>query len=79
MSISSKVGELTDEAIIYQLEKVDQGGEVSDLVESRIEYLAKSWGFDIEDDEESPFYGDMILPDGRHIVWDLKFEIKYED
>lgn len=57
---------VTDKAIIYQLEKVDQGGDVQDLFEARMEYLAEQWGFEIEEDADSPNVGDIKLPDGRH-------------
>jgi hypothetical protein len=72
---------VSDEAIIYQLEKVDQGGAVSELVEDRIYYLMGEWngiGFEtrIESDEENPHYGDLKLPDGRYVVWSLNFEIQ---
>lgn len=67
--------ELSDSTILYQLEKVDQGGAVSDLVEDRMHELSEIWGYPIEDNEENPHYGDMQLPDGRYVMWTLDFII----
>jgi hypothetical protein len=58
--------EVTDEAVIYQLEKVDQGGAIQDLFESRMYFLADEWGYEICEDEDCPEYGSILLPDGRH-------------
>jgi hypothetical protein len=52
--------QVSDEAIIYQLEKVDSGGAVMELFEDRIYYLAKEWGYEIDEDTD-----EIVLPDGR--------------
>lgn len=70
--MESNLGEITDEVILYQMEKVDQGGDVSDVFEERLLYLAEAWGFPIENDEESMHYGDMRLPDGRYAYFEFK-------
>lgn len=61
-----KIGEISDEAIIYQLEKVDSGGAIAEVFEDRMGFLSEEWGFSIEDSEENPHYGDLKLPDGRY-------------
>ena len=55
-----------DDVIRYQLEKVDQGGDIQELFEQHLHYLAEVWGLDLVDDDKSPHYGDIRLPDGRH-------------
>lgn len=62
------------DALIYQLEKVDQAGSVADLFEGQLNSVAEAFGLPIEDDEESPYYGDIRLPDGRHatLTWETK-------
>lgn len=51
---------ITDGAVIYQLDKVDQGGAVMELFEDRVHYLAEEWGFPVTDES-----GEIVLPDGR--------------
>lgn len=53
--------EVSDDAIIYQLHKVDQGGDVMDLIEPHMEWLAEEWGYEL-----NPDCGCIVLPDGRH-------------
>lgn len=57
---------ISDEAIIYQLDKVDQGGAIADEFEGRIAWLAEELSWEVCDDEECPEYGSLLLPDGRH-------------
>lgn len=64
-----------DRAILYQLEKVDQGGDVLTLFEDRLEEVAKAFGLIREDDEDSPHYGDIKLPDGRYATLSFAAEI----
>lgn len=64
--MESKVGEINDAVVIYQMEKVDSGGAISDIYEEHMYYLADAWGFEIEDNENHPNYGEIRLPDGRH-------------
>lgn len=67
---------VSDEAIIYQLEKVDQGGDITDILESRMAFLASEWGYEIEDDETHDHYGDIRLPDGRHAGFEFHAVIR---
>jgi len=57
---------LTDETILYQLEKVDQGGAISDILEEYTAYVAKELGLTVNEEPEHPCYGMIELPDGRH-------------
>lgn len=65
------------EALIYQLEKVDSGGEVQELFEDRLHYVAKQFDLEIEEDDESPYIGAIKLPDGGHA--DLTFSVYIVD
>ena len=56
---------ITDDTILYQLEKVDQGGEVSDLFEQKTSQVAEALGF-------KEVLGEILLPGGR--MAGLKFE-----
>jgi len=71
------MSQLSDKTILYQLDQVDQGGDIMELFEDRLHYLAKEWGYEIEEDEASPYYGSIRLPDGRHA--DLTFESVIHD
>ena len=63
--------DISDGAIIYQLDKVDQAGAVTDLFEDRMEFLAKEWGYEYNEG------GWIDLPDGRRAT--LTFEPIIED
>lgn len=60
------MSEVTDEAIIYQLEKVDQGGDITGLFEDRLEWLANELGFEIVEDDNHPYDGYIRLPGNRY-------------
>lgn len=69
--------DLTDEeqAILYQLEKVDQGGDVTDLIEEAKDRVAMAFDLEYEEDEESPYYMMLKLPNGRYADMFLSAEI----
>lgn len=69
--VSAVSSQVPDNAVIYQLEKVDQGGDIMDLFEDRIHFVAEQFGLNVNDD------GDIVLPDGR--IAGLKFEAFIED
>lgn len=52
--------QVEDDAISYQLEKVDQGGAISDLFEMQVEELADAWGYQMTEG-----WDEIVLPDGR--------------
>lgn len=61
---------VSDEAIVYQMEKVDQGGAISDLFEDFTIDLVRSWnlvGIDCQFNS-----GDIQFPDGR--IASLQFQ-----
>jgi hypothetical protein len=60
------MSQLPDNVIIYQLDKIDQGGDVTDLMEDRLHFLSEQWGYPLNED------GDIALPDGR--IAGFKFE-----
>lgn len=64
-------------AIIYQLEKIDQGGDITEMFESQIEHVANVFGLEVEEDAENPHCGDIKLPDGRYAA--LYFSAVVED
>jgi hypothetical protein len=70
----AKLGSAWEDAIIYQLEKVNQGGEVEELFEAQKAYVAKNFGLDI--DEESC---DLILPGNRRATLTMMAVIYKED
>lgn len=55
-----------DNAIIYQLDKVDQGGDVTELLESRVYSVAEAFGLDVVEDDEHPYFGYIKLPGARY-------------
>lgn len=69
--------QISDQTIIYQLEKVDQAGCVTDLLEDRLHAVAEGLDLEIEENEESPHYGEIKLPDGRYAG--LSFEAYVTD
>lgn len=60
-------------AVEYQLEKIDQGGDITDLFEDRTEWVAKQFDLPVNDDAESPYFGMIRLPDGRYVG--LQFDV----
>lgn len=63
--------DVSDDVIIYQLEKVNQGGEVFELFEERMEWLAKELGYEYDIEQG------IILPDGR--IASLEFKAVIEE
>lgn len=62
----------TKGAVEYHLTKVDQAGEVSDLLEGQAAHVAKMFGLDQPED----FPESVILPDGRilSLYWDVRVD-----
>ena len=54
-----------DKVVLYQLEKVDQGGDVMDLFEGQLWSVADALGLEVDDDEESLGFGDLKIGDNR--------------
>ena len=52
-------GVMSEVAVLYQLDKVDQGGAVQDLFEEKVAVLAEALGWEVS------WSGELILPDGR--------------
>jgi hypothetical protein len=67
------MSQLPDSVIEYQLDKVDQGGDVSDLFEARMHLLAEEWGYEMNEDDPA-----IILPDGREALLYFGVEITKE-
>lgn len=70
------MAEIDEDAIKYQLEKVDQGGDVQDPFEAQEEKVAKAFGLELGG-EECPYPGTVKLPDGRYVG--LEFRVVFYD
>lgn len=67
----AKEEQLADHVIEYQLNKIDQCGDVSDLFEERMAFLAEEWGYELTECEDG-----IILPDGRVATLTFGVEIR---
>ncbi len=67
---------IDEEAIKYQLEKVDQGGDIQELFEAQEEKVAEAFGLELGA-EECPYPGTIKLPDGRYVG--LEFHVVFYD
>lgn len=54
-----------DRVVIYQLEKIDQGGDIQDQFEEQAYALADRLDLEIDDTEGSPGEGCLMLGEGR--------------
>lgn len=54
-----------DRVAIYQLEKVDQSGDVQDMFEEQIYAVASGMDLEVDDDEASPGFMQLKLADDR--------------